>query len=554
MGFFVFLAQADGGYSSLVGSSIIFLFIIFFLYIFYAMTLMMIAKRTHTPGAGMAWIPIANLFLMCRIARRPGWWGVMCFIPILNLLFLTMLWMAIAEACGKSIFLGVLAIIPLIGLLVQAYLALTATPAIAAIQTSSNCPSCATPIVPGESFCRQCGQSAPTVVRTVRQTSAGKLALVATGTSLAALVTFGVIGWFSIGSVMAYSPPERKAPEMPERTAGTLTEFPVDNSGDTPTEPGSVIVEDTQNSSGVKTETATQTPQKRLPPGVTRDSLKKRTTNITSVVYRRKPKTTETTPAATPDFEIYICVLRIAPGQTKVGDAMAVDIVKVSGGARTGTRVQSPKGGVYVGSRISNAQTNVYVLEKQNSDILILIYSPASAGNDTAARLAANVGNGEGINDYPSIKNTLWTLPQRPPSLTLIDFYTQTRAEMGLSESDLKKARTDEETGKWIDYFSQFIPESATTARYRDAQGKLWEVGIYNYETPRKAWNFWIFLKWTIGFSSQPITVKGDSALYSNTNEGRILMFQKGMYLIVIKAPNNSAIENLQAVGNSVQV
>lgn len=547
--------QQAGDWSSLLLSFVFFLFVLFFFYIFFAVTLMVIAKRTRTPGAGMAWIPIANLFLMCRIARRPGWWALMCFVPILNLLFFAMLWMGIAEACGKSIFTGLFAIVPLVGLIVPAYLALTAKPPLATV-SSPNCPSCGTQIVAGESFCRQCGQSAPTIVRsTPRQTSGGKLFLVASGAAIPLLLLFGIVGWFSIGSALAYSPPERKAPDIPERTAGTLTEFPVDTDASSPTEPGSMLVDDIQNTSAVKTESATQIPQKRLPPGVTRDSLKKRAATVTSVVYRRKPAPQTTVTATTPpDYEIYVCVLRIAPGQTKIADAIAAEIAKATTGTRTGTRVQSPRGGIYVGSRISTPQTNVYILEKQGSDIAILIYSPSTAGNDVAARLAGNVGNGEGINDYPTIRTSLWTLPQRPANLTLVDFYTQTRAELGLSETDLNKARTDEETSKLIDYFSQFIPERATTARYRDAQGKLWEVGIYDYETSRRAWNIWLFLKWTVGFSSQPATVKNDSALYSDTDEGRILMFQRGMYLVVVKAPSATPVESVVALGNSVQV
>ena len=33
-----------------------------------------IARKTGTPSPWMAWIPVVNLVLMCRIAGRPGWW------------------------------------------------------------------------------------------------------------------------------------------------------------------------------------------------------------------------------------------------------------------------------------------------------------------------------------------------------------------------------------------------------------------------------------------------------------------------------------------------
>jgi hypothetical protein len=113
----------------------------------------------------------------------------------------------------------------------------------------------------------------------------------------------------------------------------------------------------------------------------------------------------------------------------------------------------------------------------------------------------------------------------------------------------------DAETQKWLDYFSQFIPERATQARYRDSQGRRWDVVIYDYESTRKAWNTWMFLRWTVGFGSTgSVTVKDEDGLYADTDDGRILIFQRGPYLISVRAPAGTPIENLVAVGNSVQV
>ena len=252
---------------------------------------------------------------------------------------------------------------------------------------------------------------------------------------MSVLLVFGVFGWFTLANAFAYAPPERKPPAMPERTAGTLTEFPVDTDATAPLTPESVIAEDLQNSpkSGSDNQTA-----KRLPPGVNCENLRQRgATTLTTTVYRRRPKTEQLTPVG----EIFICVLRITPGQA---DVIAVDIVKATSGNRSGTRLQSPRGGIYVGSKIQTPQTLIYVLEKQGADTLILIYSPTAAMNDAAIRLAGNVGNGEGLSDYPETQNALWTLPQQKPSdLVLIDFSTKTRAEMGLAPSDLNSNGTN---------------------------------------------------------------------------------------------------------------
>jgi hypothetical protein len=411
----------------------------FLLYVYFAVTLMIIARKTNTPGAGLAWLPILNLYLMCKIGRRPAWWMLLCFVPLLNLVALAMLWMSIAEVGGKPAWTGALAIIPFVGLVIPAYLALDAGSVSRLTFGARICQSCGTPIVAGETFCRNCGDSAATVVAKTERTSIGQMALIGAGTALAVLLVFGVFGWFTLANAFAYAPPERKPPAMSERTAGTLTEFPVDTDANAPMTPESVIAEDLQNAPKDSSDNQTA---KRLPPGVNRENLKQRGgTTLTTTVYRRRPKAEQPATISTPVGEIYICVLRITPGQA---DAIAIEIVKATSGNRSGTRIQSPRGRIYVGSKIQTPQTLIYVLEKQGADTLILIYSPTPAMNDAAIRLAGNVGNGEGLNDYPETQNALWTLPQQKQSdLVLIDFSTQTRAEMGLAQSDLKNNGTN---------------------------------------------------------------------------------------------------------------
>jgi hypothetical protein len=287
---------------------------------------------------------------------------------------------------------------------------------------------------------------------------------------------------------------------------------------------------------------------------VNRETIGKRATATTSVVYRRKKKQGQRT--APDNIVIYISVLRVAAGQSKAGDAIAVDVTRATGGNRAGVKVQSPRGGIYTGSRISASQVTVYVLEKQNSDMVILVYSPTAAGQETAARLAANIGNGEGLNDYPSTRSTVWVLPERPPgALTLVSLETQTREEMGLSQRDLNEAGNNEETRRWVEYISQFIPERATQARYVDNSGRRWEVIVYDYESTRRAWNTWWLLSWWASASdAKSVTVKDGDGLYIDTNEGRVLLFQRGPYLIFLRGPAATPVETLVAFGNSVQV
>jgi hypothetical protein len=92
-------------------------------YIWMAICLMTIAKKTNTPNPWLAWIPFANLYLMCKIAGRPGWWLILLLIPFVNIVIGIIVWMGIAKARGKPDWIGILMIIPFVNLIIPGYLA-----------------------------------------------------------------------------------------------------------------------------------------------------------------------------------------------------------------------------------------------------------------------------------------------------------------------------------------------------------------------------------------------------------------------------------------------
>lgn len=94
-----------------------------FIYLFTALCLMLIAKKTNTADAWWAWIPFLNLALMCRIANRPLWWVLLFFIPVINVVINIFLWMEIAQARGKPNWVGILFLIPFGPFIVPGYLA-----------------------------------------------------------------------------------------------------------------------------------------------------------------------------------------------------------------------------------------------------------------------------------------------------------------------------------------------------------------------------------------------------------------------------------------------
>ncbi|HKV26527.1 MAG TPA: DUF5684 domain-containing protein [Candidatus Acidoferrum sp.] len=92
-------------------------------YVYFALALQTIAQKTNTENPWLAWIPIVNIVLMCMIAKKPIWWIILCFIPLVNLVIFILLWMGIAEARNKPNWWGILLIVPILNIIVPGYLA-----------------------------------------------------------------------------------------------------------------------------------------------------------------------------------------------------------------------------------------------------------------------------------------------------------------------------------------------------------------------------------------------------------------------------------------------
>ncbi|MFZ2193574.1 MAG: DUF5684 domain-containing protein [Candidatus Moraniibacteriota bacterium] len=99
------------------------LFLVIIYYIYIAICLSKIARKTNTPNAWFAWIPIFNFLLALHVSRKPEWWVFLFFIPIINIIISILVWMGIFRALGRPEWLGVLIIITPINLIIPGYLA-----------------------------------------------------------------------------------------------------------------------------------------------------------------------------------------------------------------------------------------------------------------------------------------------------------------------------------------------------------------------------------------------------------------------------------------------
>lgn len=100
------------------------------LYAYGAYSIQLLANKTNTPNAWMAWVPIINMFLLLKIAGKPGWWFILFLVPLVNIVIIAMVWMAVATAVGKANWLGILMLVPLVNFIVLGYLAFAETPQI----------------------------------------------------------------------------------------------------------------------------------------------------------------------------------------------------------------------------------------------------------------------------------------------------------------------------------------------------------------------------------------------------------------------------------------
>jgi hypothetical protein len=70
--------------------------------------------KAGQPGWGIL-IPIYNVFLMCKIGGRPGWWTILYFIPGVNFIIGIVVSIDIAKAFGQGTGFGLgLAFLPFI--------------------------------------------------------------------------------------------------------------------------------------------------------------------------------------------------------------------------------------------------------------------------------------------------------------------------------------------------------------------------------------------------------------------------------------------------------
>ena len=93
------------------------------LYLFHCYCCMLICRKAGKPGGVLVWLPVIQLLPLLRAAGMSGWWLLAYGVPLLNIVAQVLWCLHIAKARGKSVWIGVLLLLPVTGLFAFLYLA-----------------------------------------------------------------------------------------------------------------------------------------------------------------------------------------------------------------------------------------------------------------------------------------------------------------------------------------------------------------------------------------------------------------------------------------------
>jgi Family of unknown function (DUF5684) len=90
--------------------------ICYYLYVCYC--LREIARKQAFKRDWLAWVPLANLYVASRLIGHGIGWTILYLVPIVDIVFLILLIVKMARLMGRSGWLGVLILIPIVDLFV----------------------------------------------------------------------------------------------------------------------------------------------------------------------------------------------------------------------------------------------------------------------------------------------------------------------------------------------------------------------------------------------------------------------------------------------------
>lgn len=443
-------------------------------YIVVAVGLSMLAARLGMRGGWMAWVPILNLFLLCRMARSSPVWILPALIPVVGLAVLAYLGARIARRMGMSAAIGALWGVPFAGALLPIPMALG----------SHALPHGATDGVPT------------------------KKPLVAGAVSLAVvtmLVAMGAGAYWIAGRMTRTAAPTAKAvaASLPTNMASTLTEFPLDPDPVNPVKPTKLITQTFERPS----RTAAVAPQevkvqaRQLPPWMPPASLPAAAESVAAADYVAINAAT-----TAPEVSVVTMVMRDNQSPAPVPPSAAELATSAPGARATGIEVKNAEGETYRGYRVSGEDSTYVAVNKVGTNVNVFISATGAEGAATVDRLARNLGAGEGLLEEGDYAGIFGELPSAPGGETWREVGTYTAGDIeqmvrmveqetaNMSEADRAEAAP---FLPLVDQIRTLAPEHVGFGYSFDQDGmRGYAAAVASYTSSRSTWIVFTVAEW----------------------------------------------------------
>ncbi len=412
-------------------------------YMVLAFGLSLLGARVRQRSTWLAWIPLFNFYLMCRLAQVSALLIFPLLIPLLNLLVFAYLGARIAKRFGRSPALGALFGVPVLGN--------------------------AIPLVLGLSRKTEAEQAAPAPANPPLVSALIHAGVVCTIVILPPGI-WTVAHHFSRATAPAASV-QQAAAALPPRIAGTMVEFPVDSAPTDRALPSDLTTTAISlPEPGEKPRTAVSSSM--LPPWMKPEAVAAYAESATTANYN----TIRTTNS------IAVVNLALRPGATEPAPPTAKELAAIDPAATsTPVELKSANNVTYRGYRVNAPDSVYYSLHREDTNSLMLISTTNDAGNVAVAnRLASNIGNGGGLLEDEAGRSGVALVPAAPSGTKLVRMETATTAQIDLITARLNddkvmaelESKENEKEGTkgmakvFIPIFRAMMPKSYTLAAF----------------------------------------------------------------------------------------
>jgi hypothetical protein len=107
----------EAGIMALVMAPYMIILVLFVgMYVYFSLCLFLIAKKLNVSAPWTAWIPLVQIWTLLQAAGKPLWWFLLFLIPLVGIIVIAYVWMCIVENLGRNKWLGLLILVPIFSL------------------------------------------------------------------------------------------------------------------------------------------------------------------------------------------------------------------------------------------------------------------------------------------------------------------------------------------------------------------------------------------------------------------------------------------------------